>query len=312
MPKRLLCVTGIFLALIFSFATPGQCGEKIRAVATTTTLASIAQAIGGEDVEVYAVASPKQDIHFYAPTPKDVLKVKKARLFIHGGLDLESWRGPLLDAAGNPLFLGAEKGMVDASKGIVFLEMSGSLSRASGDIHVFGNPHYWLDPLNGKVIASNITDGLSRVKPESAGLFQENLEVFLKRIDRKNAEWAASLAPYRGTAILAYHRSLPYFASRFGLEIAGELEPKPGIPPTARHLNELARVIKNKSVRAIVKEFYYENHMPDQLARAAGIPVVGFVQAVGEKKEAADYFSLFDYNVRVLEQVLAAERKAHA
>lgn len=305
MPKKLLLFAGVLMVLSFFLVFPAQADEKIRVVATTTTLASMTRAIGGDSVDVYAVASPKQDIHFYAPTPKDVLKVKKAQMFIHGGLDLEAWRGPLLDAAGNPLFLGGGKRSVDVSQGVPLLEVPSTLSRAGGDIHIFGNPHYWLDPVNGKVMAANIAEGLSRLKPGQAGFFKKNLAEFSKRIDQKTTEWTTALAPYQGTALVVYHRSWPYFASRFALAIAGELEPRPGIPPTPRHLNELGKLIKNKSVRVIVKESFYESRMPGKLARETGTRVVDLVQAVGEKREIVDYFSIFDYNVRVLRQALA-------
>ncbi len=308
MCKRLLFLAEILIVLSLFFSSFAWAEDKIRVAATTTTLASITQAIGGDKVDVYAVASPKQNIHFYAPTPKDVLKVKKAQLLIHSGLDLEAWRGPLLDAAANPLFLGEGKESVDVSQGVSLLEVPSTLSRVEGDIHVFGNPHYWMDPLNGKVMAANIAEGLSRIKPENTEFFRKNLNEFLKRIDQKTAEWTAALAPYQGTPIVVYHRSLPYFASRFGLEIAGELEPKPGIPPTPKHLSELVKVIKTKSVKMIVKESFYENEMPGKLAHETGIGVVELVQAVGEKKEAADYFSLFDYNIRVLTQALKQEK----
>ncbi|MBI3306749.1 MAG: zinc ABC transporter substrate-binding protein, partial [Candidatus Omnitrophica bacterium] len=226
--------------------------EKIRIVATTTTIANMAAEIAQDKVFVYAVASPKRDIHFYAPTPKDVLMVKKAGVFIHGGLDLEAWRAPLLTAAGNPGFLGNAAGSIDAAKGIPLLEIPKSLSRAQGDIHLYGNPHYWHDPENGKIMVKNIADGLAGLFPEHAAFFSANAGQLIKKIDAHIEKWREEMKPYQNVPVIAYHNSWPYFAERFGLKIEGFVEPNRGIPPTAKHMNALIGLIKEKDIRLIL------------------------------------------------------------
>ena len=156
--------------------------DKLNVVATTTTLANIASEIGQDKIRVTSIASPKQNIHHYAPTPKDVLKVKRADVLIHEGLDLEAWREPLLAAAGNMRFLGEGKDSIDVSLGVSLLEIPTSLSRSEGDIHAFGNPHYIGDPENAKTIALNIAEGLAKVDPENADFFRGNATAFNQKL----------------------------------------------------------------------------------------------------------------------------------
>src|SRR3989338_6926999 len=156
----------VLLTLLLSSPVPLRAGKEIRIVATTTALANLAAEITGDKADIYSIASPRQNLHFIAPTPKDVLKVKKADVFIHIGLDLEAWRPPLVDAAGRPDFI-CPRGsrQIDASRGVALLEIPVTLSRTEGDIHAYGNPHYWLDPDNGKTAARNIAEGLARLYP---------------------------------------------------------------------------------------------------------------------------------------------------
>src|SRR3990167_8964483 len=149
------------IALLFVSAQLSFAADKIRIVTTTSTIADLTRQVVGEKADIHYVAPPRQNIHFISPTPKDMLKVKKADVFIHGGLDLEAWRDPLLQAAGNMAFLGNGKAAIDASRGIQLLEIPQSLSRIEGDIHIYGNPHYWTDPENALIMADNIVSGLS-------------------------------------------------------------------------------------------------------------------------------------------------------
>lgn len=275
--------------------------DKIRIVATTSNFSSIAQEITGERADIYFIASPRRDIHFIAPTPKDMVKLKKADVFIHGGLDLEAWRGPLLNVVGRLDLMGPSGArQIDVSKGITLLEVPTSLSRAQGDLHLYGNPHYWLDPENGKIIAHNIAEGLAQMYPDQADLFRKNAATFSEKLDRKIKEWDIALSSFKGVAVVTYHRSWPYFLEHFGLTSEGELEPKPGIPPTARHLAELENNMRKNKVKAIIKETCFENRTPEKVAKETGATVVIFAQAVGEVKETGDYISMFDYNVSQL------------
>ncbi|OGW79998.1 MAG: hypothetical protein A2Z83_09320 [Omnitrophica bacterium GWA2_52_8] len=279
-----------------------QAEGKIKIVATTTVIGSIAGEIAGTEAEIYSIAKPKRDPHFYSPTPRDVLKAKKADVLIHGGLDLETWRGPLLDAVGKPELMWPNgKRQIDVSAGIELLEIPPSLSRAEGDIHAYGNPHYWIDPENGKRVARNIAEGLARLYPEEADFFLKNAGIFEAKMDIKIKKWTALLAPYAGKKIISYHKSMIYFLRRFGLVSAGEIEPKPGIPPTARHLATLKKIMKEDQIKVILKETFHENSTPKKVANDTGALIVIFAQAVGEVPEAGDYRSMMDYDVRAVE-----------
>jgi len=282
--------------------------EKLNVVATTTTLASIAREVAQDKIRIEAIASPKQNIHHYAPTPKDVFRVKRADVFIHEGLDLEAWRQPLLDAAGNPRFLGEEKYSIDVSRGILLLEIPTTLSRAEGDIHAFGNPHYIGDPENAKIIASNIADGLANVDPENAAFYQKNASDFNGRLDAKIKDWETRMAGFQGAPVVTYHRSWSYFVKRFGLSVVGEVEPKPGIPPTAKHLAVLMQQIKDKKAKVIIKEYFEENRTPKKIAEETGVRVVNLSQAVGEPENAKDYLSLMGQNISLLEGALGEQK----
>ena len=282
--------------------------EKIRIVATTTTIANMAAEIVQDKASVYAVATPKRDIHFYAPTPKDVLMVKKAGVFIHGGLDLEAWREPLLIATGNPAFLGNAAGSIDAAKGIPLLEIPKSLSRAQGDIHLYGNPHYWHDPENGKIMVKNIADGLAGLFPEHAAFFSANAGQLIKKIDGHIEKWQEEMKPYQNVPVITYHNSWPYFARRFGLKIEGFVEPRPGIPPTAKHMNELINLMKEKNIHLILKETFYENKTPGKIAKAAGAEVLNLIQAVDENEFAKNYISMIDFNIQQITGTLGRLR----
>lgn len=278
--------------------------EKIKIVTTTSTFASIVQEITGDKAEIYYVASPKRDIHFISPTPKDVLKLRKAAVFIHGGLDLEVWRGPLIDASGRREFMPASGARaIDVSEGIGLVEIPTSLSRVQGDIHAFGNPHYWLDPANGKIIARNIAEGLSLLYPEDAGFFRKNAESFSASLDQKLEEWKRRMLPFQGQPVITYHKSWPYFLNRFGLVTVGYLEPKPGIPPTPKHIQELVHIMKEKNVSIVIKEAFQENKTSQKLAKETRGKVLDLVTSPEANKQVPDYFSVFDYNIRQFESI---------
>ncbi len=300
--------------LIFSvlaaalFCHPALAGNKIRIVTTTSNLADFTRTIAGDAAEVYAVAPPGRDIHFIQPTPRDVLKVKKADVFIHDGLDLEAWRDPLLDAAGNTRFLGNREFSIDGSRGVSLLEIPVSISRVEGDIHLFGNPHFWTDPENAKIMAGNIAKGLAHLYPDRADLFRTNEKKLQSDMDAKLADWESRMKPYAGTPVVTFHNSWPYFARRFGLEIAGYIEPKPGIPPTAKHLQELALRMKEKKAKLVIKEAYNESRPAEKVAREAGVPMITLYQFAGQDKTSG-YLEVMEKDIRLLEQSLKGERK---
>ncbi|MEA2627280.1 MAG: zinc/manganese transport system substrate-binding protein, partial [Candidatus Binatota bacterium] len=228
---KLLC--GVLVALA-TIASPPSAHAKLYVVTTTPDLAAIAREVGGDQVQAESLALGTQDPHFVDAKPSFILKLNRADLYVKRGLDLEVGWAPVLEkGARNPEILYGGARYVDASAGIAPLEIPpGGLSRALGDVHPFGNPHYQRDPVNAKVIARNIADGLVRIDLQNRAYYEQRLADFDRRIDQRLAGWTKELAPYRGTKIVTYHKSWEYFTARFGFEVIGEMEPKPGIAPS--------------------------------------------------------------------------------
>src|SRR3989338_398875 len=291
------------IALLFVSAQLSFAADKIRIVTTTSTIADLTRQVVGEKADIHYVAPPKQNIHFISPTPKDVLKVKKADVFIHGGLDLEAWRDPLLNAAGNTAFLGNGKASIDVFKEVVLLEVPTSFSRSDGDIHVYGNPHYWVDPQNALTMIDNIVSGLSELYPQDADEFRRNADQYKQKLTTKIGEWDKRMAPYKGETLVAYHKSWPYFAKHFGFNVIDQLEPKPGIPPTSKHIAAVENEMKEHHTKIIIKEIYNESRTPGKVANETGATVVTLETAPGERKDTPDYISMMEHNVSELEAV---------
>ncbi len=284
--------------------SPSVCGAEerlLKVVATMSTFADLAKTIGGEHVEVAYVASPKFNPHFIEPKPSDVVRVKHADLFVHAGLDLETWRGPLLDAAGNRAVMQGGERELDLSRGIALLEVpTHTVSRAEGDIHLFGNPHYWVDPENGRIMARTICEKLSAMDAAHAADYQAHLQQFLGRLNERMAAWRARLAPAQEQELIGYHNEWPYFMRFAGLRMEQFLEPKPGIPPTPQQLEFIQRYVKDHRVRAIVQSTYFPTQAAEVLAKRTGMKIVLLCQNVGEVPEASDYLAMVDYNVNAL------------
>jgi len=238
---------------------------------------------------------PTRDVHFYEPKPTDILKLSKADLLVHAGLDLELWRGPLVEAAQNRKVFPGGPGEVDCSTGITLLDIpTGVLSRAQGDIHVFGNPHYWLDPANLGIIAGTIAEKLAAVDPPNASEYRRNLAGLRARLDQAIPGWKAKLAPFAGQPLVAYHSSWPYFARAFNLRIDTFLEPQPNIPPSGAHMKEVINTIKREKIRVILIEPFQHRPYADQVAGQSGARVVVVSQAPGGMPNTGDVFAWVD------------------
>lgn len=278
--------------------------DKLKIVTTLPDFADIAQQVGGDRIEAFAIAKGYQDPHFVDPKPSYIIKLQKADMFVHAGLDLEiGWVPPLLEGARNAKILPGAKGNIDASKGVALLEIpSGDPAqlRAQGDIHVFGNPHYWLDPLRSKQIAKNIFDGLVRLQPQDEAYFKSNLEALDKKIEAKVAEWEELMRPYNGVKIVAFHNSWPYFDERFGFDIIAFIEPKPGIPPSPKHLAEVINKMNQTGAKVIIIEPYYSKKACELVASKTGAQVVELATAVDGLPGVKSYFDVFDYNLKKL------------
>lgn len=292
------------LFLILSTFGTGLGNGKVKVVTTLPDLAYITKQVGGEHVEVSAIAKGYQDPHFVDAKPSFVLKLKQADLFIQIGLDLEiGWVPPLLETARNrDIYFGGD-GYLNASQDVKLLEVPNvdpAELRAQGDIHIYGNPHYWLDPLNGKIIAKNIGTKLSSLRPELASVFEKNVTHFSAQVDSALQVWQTLIGPYKGTKIIAYHNSWPYFENRFGIEIAGFIEPKPGIPPSPAHLVDIIRTMQQQNIRVIIISPYFDAKPAESVADRTDAVVIRFAPSVGAFSEVKTYFDLFDYNIRAL------------
>jgi len=253
-------------------------------------------------VDVESVARGYQDPHFVDPKPSFLLKLSKAELLIVVGLELEiGWLPPLITQSSNPRIQVGAPGYFDASRFAKILELpTGQVTRAEGDVHPLGNPHYWLDPDNGLRIAKGIQTKLSEMRPNDAAYFGQRYDAFEQRLKQSDQQWQAQMKPYAGRKVVTYHRSWPNFAEHFGLNVVGYVEPRPGIPPSPQHTVELIGQMKRDGVKVIMVEPYFDLKTPNSIARDTGAVVVVLMPSVGGEKEITDYFKLFDYDIAKL------------
>jgi ABC-type Zn uptake system ZnuABC Zn-binding protein ZnuA len=298
-PRHLLAL-GVALAAALPAAGAARAADgKLRVVATLEDLSSIAGAVGGDRVATFALARGYQDPHFVDAKPSLVLQLARADLLIVAGLDLESgYLPPLLDQSRNGRIRPGAAGHLDASAGCEVLgRPTGPVTRAMGDVHPYGNPHYWTDPENGRRIARSVAAKLAQLDPAGAAVYARNLAAFEEKLTAKLAEWQARMRPYAGQEVVTFHDSWPNFAKRFGLVVAGHVEPKPGIPPSPAHTLEIVNLIKARQIPLILVEPYFDAKTPRFIAGKSGATVLVFYPSVGGVPAIADYFDLFDANV---------------
>jgi len=292
------------LLLVFVLAlSPGAFAQgKLNVVTTTEDLGSLAREIGGDKVSVTPLAKGYQDPHFVDPKPSFILEVSRADLLIVVGRELEiGWLTPLITSSRNAKIQPGGNGYLDASANVRILEIpTGQLTRAMGDVHPQGNPHYWLDPANGRRIAQTIKDKLGQLSPADRAYFDQRYAEFDKKLAAAESRWDAAMGPFKGTKIVTYHRSWPNFMERFGLDVIGYVEPKPGIPPTTSHTIDLIAEMKKQGVKLIVVEPYFDSKTPLAIGKQVGGEVLVLAPSVGGSKEATDYIALFDYDVNAV------------
>jgi zinc/manganese transport system substrate-binding protein len=286
--------------------SPAAAAGKLQVMTATTDLAALAQEMGGDKVDVESIARGYQDPHFVEAKPSFLLKLRHADLLIVVGLELEiGWLPPLITQSTNPKIQVGAPGYFDASRFAKILEIpTGAVTRAEGDVHPQGNPHYWLDPENGLRIAKGIADKFSEMRPADAAYFSGRYTAFEQKIKQADQQWQAQMKPYAGRKIVTYHRSWPNFAEHFGLNVAGYVEPRPGIPPSPQHTVELIGQMKRDDIKVIVVEPYFDMKTPNAIARDTGGKIVVLMPSVGGEKEITDYFKLFDYDIAKLKQAL--------
>jgi ABC-type Zn uptake system ZnuABC Zn-binding protein ZnuA len=306
MSKRLLLVTLMAVAGVLSAAHGVSGFAPLKVIATSEDLASLAREVGGDRITVEALGKGFQDPHFVEPKPSFILKLVNADLLMLVGRDLEvGWLPPLITQSRNAKIQSGGRGYFDASLTVKILDVpTGQVTRAMGDVHPLGNPHYWLEPGNGRRIAAAIRDKLTELAPGEAGYFAQRYADFDRRLADGEKRWDATMAPYKGTKIVTYHRSWPNFTERFGLDVIGYVEPKPGIPPSATHTIELIAEMKRQNVKIIMVEPYFDLKTPNAIARDTGAEVLVMPPSVGGVPEATDYIKLFDYDINLLAAAL--------
>ncbi len=300
----------LVLLLAGGLLVPGATAKKLNIVTSTTDMAALAQEVGGDKISVESIAKGYQDPHFVEAKPSFLLKLRNADLLISVGLQLEiGWLPPLITQSGNPRIQPGNAGYMEAAQFAEILDIpTGPVSRAMGDVHPLGNPHFWLDPDNGRRIAKGIAGKLAEMDPGDQAYFQQRLADFEKRLAEAEKRWEATMAPYHGRKIVTYHNSWPNFAKHFGLQVVGYVEPRPGIPPTPGHTLELIQMMKRENVKVLVMEPYFDSKTPNSIGAATGAKVLVLTPSVGGEKEIPDYFKLFDYDIGLLTQAFNATK----
>ncbi len=301
---------GFALAMLaLGFLSPTLAhAKKLNVVTSTTDMAALTQEVGGDKVNVDSIAKGYQDPHFVEAKPSFLLKLRQADLLISVGLQLEiGWLPPLITQSGNPRIQVGAGGYLDASQFAQILEIpQGTVTRAEGDVHPLGNPHYWLDPDNGRRIAKGIAGKLGDLDPGDAAYFQQRFQDFDKRLSAAEQKWDGEMKPYRGRKVVTYHRSFPNFAQHFGLDVIGYVEPRPGIPPTPSHTLELIQLMKRENAKVVLVEPYFDLKTPQSIGRATGAQVIVYLPSVGGEKQVTNYFELFDYDINLLTKAFQA------
>jgi zinc/manganese transport system substrate-binding protein len=298
-------LTKIAIAIFLCLTTALTVQAKLNVVATLPDFGSLAREVGGDNVDVTVLAKPTEDPHFVDARPSFVVKLREADVLIDGGAELEiGWLPPLLQNARNAKIAAGQPGRVEASEGIHLMEVPAQLTRAAGDVHALGNPHFMVDPIIAKAVAAHIARALSAVDPAHAAQYQTNEKNFENTINARLQEWGTKLLPFRGQSLVAYHDSWPYFAHRFGFNINIFLEPKPGIPPSPSHLAEVISAMKAQKIKAILVEPYQNRKTAEKVAQETGAQVIDFAQFPGALPGTDTYVKLIDVLVNHLAAAL--------
>lgn len=335
----------VFAASVALCGATVNADGKLKVVTTTSDLRSVVEAVGGDKVEVSSLGTGREDPHFIDAKPSCMVLARDADLWVRIGMELEiGYENLVIDGSRNTKIRIGTLGHLDASEGVIRLEVpTGKVDRSMGDVHPQGNPHYWLDPLNVRIVAKNVAARLTKLRPGDEPYFNERLNAFLARLDggmfgsalmaaaatatgsadQAGAKlwalllkgqlddfvkehggdstfggWFGTMRPFRGVKILTYHRSWSYLASRFGLDVVAELEPKPGIEPSPAHLSDLVDKVASDKVRFLLVEPFYSRQAPDWLAAKTGVVFVDVANSVGGQSGATDYISLMDLIVK--------------
>ena len=292
-------------ALAVVALTTGLAEAKIRVVTTTTDLRALAEAVGGDRVEVDSLARGNQNPHDLEVRPSLMVKVRRADLLIVNGLDLDQWAELVVQGANNAKVIAGAAGRVDASRGIPVLDVpSTRVDRSMGDVHPFGNPHYTIDPGMAPAVTATILDGLARIAPQDRAAFEKNRAEFLGRLDEAMARWTAAMQPFKGAKVVVYHPQWAYLLTRFGLVQAGTVEDRPGIPATPAHLVRLIQLMRDDRVKVLIVEPWSDVKLAERVAQDAGAKAIVLAPVVGALKGADSYIGTVDYDITTLANAL--------
>ena len=299
--SSLLSKTAAFVVGLALFAGRAD-AKKLTVVTATTDMAALAEEVGGDRISVESLAKGYQDPHFVEPKPSFLLKLRQADLLITVGLQLEiGWLPPLITQCGNARIQVGAQGYLDASQFAEILDIpTGPVTRAMGDVHPLGNPHYWLDPDNGRRIARGFAQKFGELDPPDVAYFQQRFQDFDKRLGAAEQKWEAAMAPYKGRKLVTYHNSFPNFAKHFHLNVIGYVEPRPGIPPTPSHTIDLIGLMKRENCKLVLVEPYFDLKTPKSIGSATGAQVVVYLPSIGGEKQVTNYFQLFDYDIDLI------------
>ena len=291
----------VFSFLIFLLSS-NYASALIRIESTTQDLAAIASSVGGQYVSSASLTKGTRDPHFAVAKPSMIRRVYKADLLLVIGADLEiGWLPLLLKSARNNKVQPGNSGYLDLSQSVKLLGIPDqAITRDMGDVHEKGNPHYWLDPRNGIKIAQAIAAQLTKIEPEHGDEFKANADAFSNRLRARYLQWQKALQPLKDKAVISYHNSLMYLADAFAFNIVAQLEPKPGIAPSATSLAHLMTVIKRENVSLLIMETFYEQRSSAYLKQHSGIKTAIIPQSVGAKQGIDNYFDLFEDIVKQL------------
>ena len=297
------------LGVIAFVTAASSASAQLRVVATTPDLASVAREIGGDRVNVVALAKPTEDPHYVDAKPSHIVTLNRADALIEGGAELElGWLPPLLENSRNSKISAGAPGRIVASEGVKMLEVPTSFDRSKGDVHSLGNPHFMIDPVTVRIIARNIAGHFAQIDPKNAATYNGNLSRFNTKLDAKYADWQKQLAPYRGARIVTYHKDFVYLAQRFGLTIVDELEPKPGIAPSPAHLAQVIGKMKSSNAKVILVQPFQNRKTAETVARQTGATVLDISQQPGAVPNTTTYFDLMDNIVKTLAGGLGAQK----
>jgi len=306
MRRKLRTAAALSLSLAAALFTSEAAAQNVNVMTSTEDLAALVREVGGPRVQVESIARGYQDPHYVEAKPSFLLKLSRADMLVLVGLQLESgWLPALIRQSRNSKIQVGAPAYLDASTVAQVLEKpTGPITRAMGDVHPLGNPHYWLEPGNGRRIAQAIQQKLSQLDPAGSAAYAQQFQDFDRRLTEAEKRWDAEMAPLNGAEVITYHNSWPNFAARFGLQVVGYVEPKPGIPPTPSHTLAVIQQIRQDNIQLILVEPYFDEKTPQAIARQTGSRVVTLLPSVGGVPEVKTYFDLFDYNIRLLKAAL--------